>query len=89
VYSQEDFFEQRYQILKNLYQEMQSPDLFHKKDVLTIVNNAFMLEIPPQDKKGTKKLEETFLSKFPNSDTAKKISEKSKARLFTKLAFNG
>jgi len=81
VYSKEDFFEESHQILENLYQEMQDPNVYRKKDVLTMVNNVFAVERPEQEEKCSKKLYETFLSKFPDSDTAKKISEDQKTGL--------
>ncbi|MDR2539520.1 MAG: hypothetical protein LBC45_02760 [Chlamydiales bacterium] len=80
VYSKEDFFEESHRILENLYREMQNPNVYREKDVLTIVNNVFTIEGPQQEEKCSKKLYEVFLSKFPNSDTAKKISEDQKNR---------
>ncbi|VHO03986.1 hypothetical protein [Candidatus Rhabdochlamydia sp. T3358] len=75
VYSQEDFFEKKYQIMENLYQKMQYSDVYHKEDVLTIINDEFR-EISDQEEKCSKKLYESFCSKFPDSGTTKEFLEK-------------
>lgn len=87
VYSQEDFFEEKYQILENLYQEMQAPNAYSKEDFLAIVSKKFA-KVSEQEEKCSKKLYETFLSKLPNSDTAKETVEGQRLALFKELAFN-
>lgn len=85
MYSQEDFFEEKYQILENLYQEMQAPNAYSKKDFLTIVSKKFA-KASEKEEKCSKKLYKMFLSKFPNSDTAKEILEGQKLALCKELA---
>lgn len=69
IYSQESFFENKYQDQEKMYQEMQNPHVYIEEDFLGNLNAKFSSVFNYQE--DSERLYEAFLRDLPNSQTAK------------------